>query len=133
MATFPRKNRLTRPEEFRRVFQRGRHRRIQVEGILCRARESSTSHARLGLAISKRSLKRAVDRNRVKRLVREGFRTHFTQLPAVDIVIMGETKLASMDNAVILQQLGMLWERLDGYYNAANKPPRQTPSNHKPD
>lgn len=130
---FPRKHRLTRPDEFRRVFQRGRHRRIQVEGILCRARESTSPHARLGLAISKRSLKRAVDRNRIKRLVRESFRTDFEQLPAVDIVIMGETKLASMNNAVILQQLGMLWERLRGFYMPANQLNQQTPTNHKPD
>ena len=130
---FPREHRLTRPQEFRRVFQRGRHRRIHVDGLFCRARENDRSHARLGLAISKRSLKHAISRNRIKRLVRESFRTEFSQLPAVDIVIMGETKLASMNNAVILQQLGMLWERLRGYYAPANPLPQQTSPNHKPD
>ena len=133
MSNFPRANRLTRPDEFRRVFQKGRHRRIQVDGIFSRVRESLHPHARLGLAISKRSLKRAVDRNRVKRLVRESFRHHFEQLPAVDIVIMSETKLASMDNAVILHQLGMLWERLGGYYGTAASTSQQTSPNHKTD
>ncbi len=131
--SFPRQYRLTRPQEFRRVFQRGRHRRIHVEGLFCRARESTGIHARLGLAISKRSLRHAVARNRIKRLVRESFRTEFPHLPAVDIVIMGETKLASMNNAVILQQLGMLWERLRDYYAPANLLPQQTSPNHKPD
>ena len=129
MAAFPRKHRLTRPHEFRRVFQRGRHRRIHVEGIFCRVRESTCPHARLGLALSKRSIKHAVGRNRVKRLVRDSFRLEFKQLPAVDIVIMGETKLVSMDNAAILQQLGMLWERLRGYYTPPITQTRHISSN----
>lgn len=133
MASFPREHRLTRPQEFKRVFQRGRHRRIHVDGLFCRARESTCSHARLGLAISKRSLKHAVSRNRIKRLVRESFRIEFPHLPAVDIVIMSETKLASMNNAAILQQLGMLWERLRSYYAAVDDSTRQVSPNHKPD
>ncbi|MEZ5477388.1 MAG: ribonuclease P protein component [Thiolinea sp.] len=129
MAVFPRKNRLTRPDEFRRVFQRGRHRRFQSSGFTLRVRESTQPHPRLGLALSKRALKRAVDRNRIKRLVRESFRTHFSSLPALDIVVLGQSELASLTNAVILQQLGMLWGSLREFYAADRHPPSksQTP------
>jgi ribonuclease P protein component len=43
--------------------------------------------ARLGLAITKRVAPRAVDRNRVKRIVREVFRHAAPRLGAVDVVI----------------------------------------------
>ena len=42
--------------------------------------------ARLGLVISKRVLRRSVDRNRVRRWARETFRLRQHRLPAVDIV-----------------------------------------------
>ncbi|MBT8141283.1 MAG: ribonuclease P protein component [Gammaproteobacteria bacterium] len=44
-------------------------------------------HARLGLAIAKRGVPHAVDRNAIKRQVREAFRLH-SDLPAVDIVAL---------------------------------------------
>lgn len=116
MVTFPRENRLTRPSEFQRVFERGRHRRIAVTGLFARVREGTQAQARLGFALSKRSLKRAVDRNRVKRLVRESFRLHRQQLPVVDVVIISQSEVASLDNAVILHQLDVLWQQLRRYY-----------------
>lgn len=44
--------------------------------------------ARLGLVVPKRVLKRAVDRNRAKRQIRESFRLARPGLPAWDIVII---------------------------------------------
>nr|CAA6828925.1 MAG: Ribonuclease P protein component (EC [uncultured Thiotrichaceae bacterium] len=122
-------NRLTRPDEFRRVFERGRHRRIQATGIMLRVRESTQPQARLGLAISKRSLKLAVQRNRVKRLARESFRGHIAKLPAVDIIIMSQSELVSMDNAAILQQLEVSWKRVVQLYGKTSGKPQA--SKHK--
>lgn len=137
MAHFPRANRLTRPEEFRRVFERGRHRRVPVTGIMLRVRESTQPHARLGLAISKKSLKLAVQRNRIKRLARESFREHIASLPAVDIVIMSQSELASMNNAAILRQLEVSWERVGQLYGKlsgnSQRFKHKTPPNRKPD
>lgn len=46
------------------------------------------SSARLGTAVAKKVLKRAVDRNRVKRLVRESFRLKQHDLAGLDLVVM---------------------------------------------
>ncbi len=108
---YPRSYRITRPSEFQRVFERGLHRRINLTGLLIRVRESSSDHARLGFALSKRSLKRAVDRNRIKRLVRESFRLHYLQLPAVDFVVLSQPEVAALDNTAILRQLDLLWQQ----------------------
>ena len=43
--------------------------------------------ARLGLVVPKKGTAKAHRRNRVKRIVRETFRLHAAELPAVDIVI----------------------------------------------
>lgn len=48
---------------------------------------NQVGHARLGLVIGKRQLPRAVDRNRVKRCARAGFRRIFSELPACDFVV----------------------------------------------
>lgn len=51
------------------------------------ARPNAAGHPRLGLVIGKRILPRAVDRNRVKRCARAGFRQLFAELPACDFVV----------------------------------------------
>jgi ribonuclease P protein component len=43
--------------------------------------------ARLGLIVGKRQLRRAIDRNRLKRVLRETFRLRRVVLPAVDVLV----------------------------------------------
>ncbi|MEM6710277.1 MAG: ribonuclease P protein component, partial [Pseudomonadota bacterium] len=47
----------------------------------------SPNGARLGLVVAKRVLPRAVDRNQVKRQIREAFRLWHARLPSVDLVV----------------------------------------------
>lgn len=50
------------------------------------ARPNALGVARLGIVVAKRMIKRAVGRNRAKRIIREAFRVS-TGLPAMDIVV----------------------------------------------
>lgn len=50
------------------------------------ARPNTLGVARLGLVVGKRMIKRAVGRNRAKRVIRESFRLS-SGLPAMDIVV----------------------------------------------
>ena len=43
--------------------------------------------ARLGLIVGKRAVRRAHDRNRLKRAAREAFRQRRGELPSVDVVL----------------------------------------------
>jgi len=45
-------------------------------------------NARLGMIVGKRTLSGAVDRNRVKRLIRETFRQHSIKMCKLDLVVM---------------------------------------------
>ena len=59
-----------------------RSRHFQVMG-----RPNELGHARLGMIVSKRLFSRAVDRNRIRRLIRETFRMSVHTFPALDLVV----------------------------------------------
>ena len=77
-----------------------------------RYRDSELGRARLGLAISKRVSKRAVERNRIKRLVRESFRRVRQQLPSVDLMVMAREQAAGVPGAELLRELEDMWKKL---------------------
>ena len=68
--------------------------------------------ARLGLAISRKSLPRAVDRNRIKRLVRESFRGRAGSLPGVDVIVMVRAASRSAEAAALRSGLDGLWDQV---------------------
>lgn len=79
--------------------------RLQGKVFELRLRDNAESGARLGLVIPKRLAKRAVLRNRLKRLIREAFRMSRPSLPAKDLVFhlarpLGNTSSDSELNAV---------------------------------
>ena len=109
-ARFPKRARLLKPAEFSRVFKKAHRSSDRQLTIL--AAPNDLDYPRLGLAISKKHAKRAVDRNRIKRIVRESFRQNLVALPAADFVVMAKpmTKLAS--NQEIFDSLSLHWHRL---------------------
>jgi ribonuclease P protein component len=67
--------------------------------------------ARLGLAVSKKALPHAVDRNRFKRIVRESFRAAI-DLPVCDVVILASPAARSTARAQLALELADYWKRL---------------------
>jgi ribonuclease P protein component len=86
-ATFRPHERVRRPEDFRRAFDR---RRSASDGLLVvHAVENGLPHARLGIAVGKKKVRKATARNRIKRLIREAFRLSKPELPAgVDLIVI---------------------------------------------
>ncbi len=108
--SFPRKNRLLKAADFSRVFRQPKKSADECFTILWR--KNDLDYARLGLAISKKNVRRAVDRNRLKRLIRESFRHKISRLPSVDIVIMSRRQIADRSNQAIFSSLNKHWEKL---------------------
>ncbi len=108
---FPRRLRLLTAGDYRQVFETAVF-KVHGKGLLALAVPNRLGHPRLGLVVSKKSLRRAVDRNRLKRLVRESVRLRQEQLPDVDIVVLARRGVGELDNAVLHRQLHGMWKRL---------------------
>ena len=75
-------------------------------------RSDAQGQARLGLAIAKKRAKRAVDRNRIKRVARESFRYHQQQLHGCELVIMNRDGAGKVDASTLRSSLDTLMNRL---------------------
>lgn len=74
-------------------------------------RRSGDSPARLGLAIAKKRAKRAVDRNRIKRVSRESFRHNRSNLYGLDLVIMNRDGATKASAEQLRSSLDELWQQ----------------------
>ena len=75
-------------------------------------RPDGLNDARLGVVVGKKLLKRAVDRNRVKRIVREQFRRERPNLPACDLIVRLAAKPAPLDGKLVADDFLALLEKL---------------------
>ena len=107
---FPRANRLLRPADYRRVFSGAERVGGRYFTVLYRPNEGQGP--RLGMAISRKSLNRAVDRNRVKRQLRERFRHLRRELPDIDIVFISRQGLAGLDRPQLAREVERMFSRL---------------------
>ena len=108
--SFPRARRLRPPGEFKHVYNAGR--RWAHEFFTVTAQPNALGGPRLGMAVAVRAMGSAVERNRVRRLIRESFRLQQGQLPALDIVIAVRPTARGAAAAPLRASLDRLWERL---------------------
>ncbi len=104
--SFPRELRLVTPAQFDNVFKKPA--KASSPNLTILARTNDLSHARLGIIVSKKTIKQAVGRNRFKRIIRNFFRINQHTLPAIDLVVLGKGNVASLSN----EELVSLMEKL---------------------
>jgi ribonuclease P protein component len=110
---FSRQNRLLKPAQFQSVFRRPNRSIDRYFKVL--ARENESNRHRLGLAVAKKTCRRAVDRNRIKRIIRESFRHHLAGNPedkTMDFVVINREETATVGNTMLRDSLERHWQRL---------------------
>jgi len=80
------------------------------------ARPNTLPHPRIGQILAKKNLRRAVDRNRIRRLTRESFRLNKHQMPAMDLVLLTQKGLSDLSSEEYAHQLDLAWKRLETLY-----------------
>lgn len=82
------------------------------------ARDNGLESARLGLVVSKKNIKTAVERNRIKRLIRETFRLAKARLPAKDFVVLVKVPARDTANFALRASLNRFWHHLAAHAHA---------------
>lgn len=108
---FTKSLRLLSSNDFQTVFNDAPL-RVSHQNFLFLARQNTLNHPRLGLVIAKKHIRLAVERNRVKRLIRETFRTKQQQLPDIDVIVLARKGMNDLTNAALVEQLDLQWQRL---------------------
>lgn len=109
-STFPRAARLLTPRDFAAL--RTGSRRFGGPRLTAQFKPNDLGIARLGLAVSRRVSKLAVERNRIKRVARDSFRRHRTALGGFDVLLIANPPASAADNAQLRADLDELWRRI---------------------
>ena len=103
---FPPEVRLRRRRQYERVRRSGR--KTHTAHFIVLVYERGSGPARLGVTVS-RKVGGAVQRNRVKRLIREFFRRHQLQLPiGTDFSVIAKRGASTLDFRKVCDELGFL-------------------------
>ncbi len=101
---FTRKHRLLLPSDYTFVFNQPLRSSDILLTILAKY-NPDTANPRLGLAVAKKSVKTAFQRNRIKRLAKEFFRLNQYKIACADYVLLVRPGIDKMDNQVITQSI----------------------------
>lgn len=109
--SFGRKLRLLTASDYKAVFGKAEL-KVSSPQLLILAIKSGYEDPRLGLVIAKKHIRLAVERNRLKRLLRESFRKHQQLLIEMDIVILARSGSDKLDNENFVTLVEKLWQDL---------------------
>jgi ribonuclease P protein component len=87
-------------------------RRVDDRFFALRVKPNGLAHARVGLAVAVKTAGSSVERNRIRRAIRESFRLAQHQLPAVDIVVAAKFPTREAPSAALRDSLATLWKRV---------------------
>lgn len=107
---FTRSMRLMDSSDFKQLFEAGR--RMSGKSFTVLYYPNSLAHGRLGIALPRKHFSRAVDKNRIKRLIRESFRHWQGALGGYDLVVLSKPGINQRSNSDLQRCLELQWLRL---------------------
>jgi ribonuclease P protein component len=110
LLTHSQERRLRRKREFDAVYAHGRRFGNGFFGVT--AHVNGKGWPRLGLAVAVKTAGNAVERNRIRRVIRESFRLHQHEIPALDLVVSARLRARGAVGAALRAQLEPLWQEV---------------------
>lgn len=107
---FPAEHRLLTAKQYKQVFTDPI--KATSRNFTLLACHNSLEFSRLGLIVAKKNVRFAVDRNRIKRIIRESYRHSNNQFPDLDCVILVRRGSSKLVNQVLFEQLQGLWAKI---------------------
>jgi len=101
---------LTKAADYKKVF--GNPVKTVDRFFTLLAVRNQLQHPRLGLAIAKKQINRAVARNLIKRTIRESFRLRQHQLDSLDIVVLARRDAGKAPRELLRRSLERHWQKL---------------------
>lgn len=108
---FSRSCRLLTASDYKTVFDKSQL-KVSNRSFLVLATINNLPTPRMGLVIAKKNVGKAVHRNRIKRLIRQSFRTQKSTLDNLDLVVLARKDADKLENQAITDQLNQLWQDL---------------------
>ena len=109
--SYSRKYRLASKYEVQSVFA-AKPRKVSRQYLLVLYTPNQLPYARLGIIAGKQHLRRAVDRNRVRRVIRESFRQTKAALAGVDLIVMIRSSCSALETKTIRNDIDNLWQAI---------------------
>ena len=102
---FGKRHRITRRMRFEQIYRSGR--KVQNEHFRIYFKCEESEAPQLGIAVTKR-VGKAVVRNRLKRQIREWFRTHKATLDGMALIVQAKPPAASLEYEGVVDALNRL-------------------------
>jgi len=109
--SFSKKSRLLNAADFKSVFSNAQL-KVSCRHFLMLAVQGDGLYPRLGLVIAKKNVVKAVQRNRIKRQIRECFRLHSDLISGLDLVVLARKDADKLDNSQLADSLKRLIDDL---------------------
>jgi ribonuclease P protein component len=125
-ARFGKAKRLLDAKAYTRVFD-GTEGKASHKHLLLLARRNGLGGHRLGLVVAKKNVRLAVQRNRIKRITREFFRTLPPGSTGMDVVLIARRGIDQLENAELSTILRQQWQRLGRRMSSPESSTEQIP------
>lgn len=110
--SFDKSLRLLNAGDYQAVFDQSRL-KVSTPELLFLAHSNGIDRPRLGLVIAKKNVRLAVQRNRIKRIVRETFRMQQGHLKGIDVIVLARRGVDQLDNQALHSTCKQLWHQLE--------------------
>ncbi len=108
--SFGKSYRLLAKQDYQTVFNKPE--KVSDNCFLILVYQKKQGSPRLGLAIAKKVARLAIQRNSIKRVIRESFRLNKKKLSSFDIVVMIRSDAVRATHTELYKKLEILWNKL---------------------